>query len=171
MDTQPDGVPADTTDTTAPAEVPVVTAPEPVSVFAPTLTTEPVPAPEPISEPATEPTPLAPVGPSADEVAALRAELAANRDAIESAKADARSSLADRLGVLPNFREYLPDADPFTVEGKAALQAWADAHPEALRSVQRVERPSVDTLTARLKNAPGAWLVNPAMLERMRGGR
>jgi hypothetical protein len=45
-----------------------------------------------------------------------------------------RDSLLSGLNVLEKYRSYAPEVDPFTDEGKQALENWAKENPELLAS-------------------------------------
>jgi len=68
----------------------------------------------------------------------LKEERAAFATEVETAKAamvgERRAAAFDKLGVLPNYRDYVPAADPGTKEGAALITEWAKTHPEAVRS-------------------------------------
>lgn len=66
-----------------------------------------------------------------EKLAALESEQAASKAELRKAKLD---SAAERLGVLPNYRKFLPDVDPSDVAGAAELEKWSKEHPEAIRA-------------------------------------
>ncbi len=65
-----------------------------------------------------------------EQLAAERAKL---DEALGGLRKERLTMAADKLGVLPNFRGYLPDVDPSTTDGAAALEQWAKDHPQALK--------------------------------------
>ena len=70
------------------------------------------------------------------ELEALIADLQGKSSNIESEMANnrqaMRNSVLDGLGVLGKYRQYAPEVDPFTDDGRAALEAWATENPELL---------------------------------------
>ena len=134
--------------------------------------------------------------PPADDLAALRAELAAAkaklaaadeqktdaeklREQLDAMRGDldatkagalahARASTMEALGVLPQYREFAPEADPRTAEGKAALEKWAAERP-AMLSRRTQEAPSVDVADTAILGTEGKgnFFVSPRSLADM----
>lgn len=77
-----------------------------------------------------------------EKIAELEGKQKADADELRKTKLDAA---AERLGVKPNYRQYLPDVDPSDAAGQAKLEAWAKEHPEALapRGGEPVSQPSL----------------------------
>jgi hypothetical protein len=104
--------------------------------------------------------------------AAFTAELEAGRGEVRK---EARTLALDKIGVLPNFRDYVPDVDPRTADGAAALDAWTAAHPEAVR--QTTAAPSTWEPRAKgpLARIMSGEVVNPLVsidaIRRAAGGR
>lgn len=98
------------------------------------------------------------------EVETLRAEVAAQREAIAAQRAAAFETLLDRAGVLPAYREMVPVKNPYTDKGRKALQAWLDEHPEIVRHVEAPARPDMVEAAAKLRAMPGGWLLSDEML-------
>jgi hypothetical protein len=116
------------TTTTAPAETVAETSTEETS----TETSETTDANEPAVDP---------------EIAELRAKVARLEASdpdqaarLERATEEHRNVLLDRLGVLEKFRDFAPKVDPYTAEGKAKLDAWAQDNTELLAA----RRPQTD---------------------------
>lgn len=69
----------------------------------------------------------------------LKEEREAFKLEVEGTKAgirkEARGQAMDRLGILPNYRDFAPDCDPRTPEGAKALTDWAKDHPEVVKAV------------------------------------
>lgn len=107
----------------------------------------------------------------AEEQTALKADIAAQQAEL---RGDRRDIALDKLRVLPHFRGYVPDVDPRTAEGAAALEAWAKGHPEALRQdaapqpdyVPRAQSALADIATGKKHNP----LVPLASLRKIMGG-
>ena len=102
------------------------------------------PEPEPKAEPAKPPEPAkAPEPPRSDrsELGDQLRELELRNDELAKAletettrqRQSARELAAADLGVLPAYRKFVPDdIDARTAEGRAALEKWAQAHPEVM---------------------------------------
>lgn len=127
---------------------------------------EPTPEPEPKAVPESKPEPPADTKPEPKdkpapnpELEALRAQVEAQAAALEQQKREAFNLLLDRAGVLEHYRDIVPVRNPYTKEGRKALQAWVDAHPEIVRVGNPTQRPDVDKMTGDLQNKPGAWLL------------
>ena len=65
-------------------------------------------------------------------IAGLQNNIEANKGQIEVNKAAMRESVLSGLHVLDKYRSFAPDVDPFTEEGKQALETWAKENPELL---------------------------------------
>ena len=137
----------------------------------PQASAAPAPAPTPTPEPEPADHRADESAPAPADLESLREEIAALRAEREAMRRNAYEALLDRAGVLPEYRELVPEHDPYTEEGRSALQEWLDAHPEIVRRAESPERPRVDEFTARLESAPGRWLVSDAMLAETEGGR
>lgn len=110
---------------------------------APEPPAEPPKAPEP-PEPPKAPEPPAPPAPPRSDRAELGdqlRELELRNDELAKAletettrqRQSARELAAADLGVLPAYRKFVPDdIDARTAEGRAALEKWAQAHPEVM---------------------------------------
>jgi len=88
----------------------------------------------------------------------------------KAARTERRDAALERLGILPGYRAMAPDLDPREEEGRKALQAWADAHPE-IRVAVRVASaapPSEDSAIG--KALAGKGKLPAAMVTRMLGG-
>lgn len=87
------------------------------------------------------------------DLEALIADLQGKQDGIESEMATnrtaMRNTILDGLGVIDKFKRFAPDADPFTDEGRAALEAWASENPELLSARPA---PVVDVDTDKVKS-------------------
>ena len=68
----------------------------------------------------------------------LKEERAAFMAEVEGTKAgirkEARGQAMDRLGILPNYRDFAPDVDPRDPAGAKALTDWAQSHPEVVKA-------------------------------------
>jgi len=67
-------------------------------------------------------------------IAGLQSNIESNKSQIEINKSAMRDSLLSGLNVLEKYRSYAPEVDPFTDEGKQALENWAKENPELLAS-------------------------------------
>lgn len=65
-----------------------------------------------------------------EERTAFAAEVANTKAGLRK---EARSQALDRLGVLPNYRDFAPDADPTNADGAKQLADWAKGHPEVVK--------------------------------------
>ena len=76
-----------------------------------------------------------------DSLDGTDAKVATHREAM-------KASVLDGLHVLPKYRDFAPDVDPFSEDGRKALETWAADNPELLNV-----RPSpvVDVDTDKLK--------------------
>ena len=82
-----------------------------------------------------DPSDEAPQTPAPDpRIAENEAKLAKMGEQLEKQRKAARDNALDSLGVLPKYRALAPDVDPFTDDGKAALERFAADHPEILRA-------------------------------------
>lgn len=143
---------------------PAAKAPEAPPLFAaPVVEAAPVePQPEPQSA-------------ESDDLAALRKEIEAQRariDQYETGQAKhaeqlgqqretMRSALMDKLGVRQNYRGFCPEADPFTEEGRSAIESFFSDRPE-LCDIKPAGAPDQPlTIQSAVKDKPGAWLVRP----------
>jgi len=152
---------------------PAPKAPEPMSLFAPPP--EP-PAAKPVEAKPVEanPAPDPKVAPS-DDIKALRQEIEAQRariDQYESGHAkhteqldqqreSMKAALMDKLGVRSNYRGFCPDADPFTEDGRAAIETFFSDRAE-LCDIKPAGAPDQPlTIQTAIKDKPGAWLVRP----------
>ena len=93
----------------------------------------------------------------AEDRAAFSAEVEATQAAFMSQR---RTSAFDRLGVLPNYRDYVPAADPQTTEGAALIEKWAKDHPEAVRQ-QTTAAPYTPTAGSKLAQLLTGALKSP----------
>lgn len=66
----------------------------------------------------------------AAEREAFTAEIAEGKASIRK---EARAQALDKLGVLPAYRDFVPDVDPRTAEGAAVLEKWATDRPEVVK--------------------------------------
>tara|TARA_R110001583_G_scaffold13041_5_gene56953 strand:- start:917 stop:1444 length:528 start_codon:yes stop_codon:yes gene_type:complete len=81
-----------------------------------------------------------PVEPTHD-ISALEAQIQALQDA-QKLSADAlqkhetamRETLLSKLGVIDKYRQYAPQVDPFSDDGRADLEKWAQENTELLES-------------------------------------
>jgi len=113
------------------------------------------PAPDPAPDPEPEPPPEKPEAKpdeSVEDVKARLAELEARDKAREKEIRKQRdamrdSYLGDKLRVKEKYRQWAPDADPFTPDGQAKLREWAAEHPELLEQTAP-RAPEFDPATA-----------------------
>lgn len=76
---------------------------------------------------------------AAPDVSALQAQIAALQQAqadgagqLQKHEVAMRDTLLSKLGVMEKFRQYAPKVDPFTDEGRAQLETWAQNNSELL---------------------------------------
>lgn len=89
-------------------------------------------------------------------------------------RADRRDIALDKLKVLPHFRQYVPDVDPRTTEGAAALEDWAKKHPEAVQKAAAPQPDYVPRAQSKLADIAAGKTNNPlvpiASLRKIMGG-
>jgi len=107
----------------------------------------------------------------AEQQAALRADIEQQQAELRS---DRRDIALDKLRVLPHFRDYVPDVDPRTTEGAAALEDWAKGHPEALRQTAAPAPDYIPRAQSKLADIASGKTTNPlvpvASLRKIMGG-
>lgn len=109
---------------------------------------------EPPAKPVGEPAP-----PEAQADPGKRLEQVEAR--MKAAETAMRSEVLERLGVKDKFRAYAPAADPFTQQGKSALEKWAQANPELCHSAIQGPPPAPTAAELERDLGPGARLISP----------
>ena len=107
----------------------------------------------------------------AEDRVAFAAEIEQSKAGIRK---EARTQALDRLGVLPAYREFVPDVDPRTTEGAAALEQWAKDRPEVVRQTPSGPAPwqpaPKSALAKIMSGETKNPLVTPASVSKMFGG-
>lgn len=70
--------------------------------------------------------------------------LAANATATDALKSQLRDTAIHRLGILPHYRNDVPDFDVTTDDGRSLLEAWAAARPEIRATAPVAGLPSIN---------------------------
>ena len=127
----------------APAPAPEP-APEPAPTPVPAPAPEPAPAPKPDPDPAPEPEPKLDNDALKKLLDEQQAQIDKQATDLATARAAARQTHLQHLGVKGKFHNIAPDADPFTDEGKAALEEWATDNPELCDAAATVATRVID---------------------------
>ncbi len=89
---------------------------------------------------------------TAKRLAALEAANQEQAKTLEAAKQAMRDTVLEGLGILPTYRSFVPEFDPFSEKGKRAAEEWAGKHPEVRRPQQNQAPARKERDPAKAKN-------------------